>query len=133
MILTFLLLLLLLILIMITMIIIMLLLINTSNTIWQARAGWKVEDLDIVEANEAFAAQALAVFCKLPTSKCLRFLSLFLIVCLTTLFSFLFSCAKYLRSYLASGSTLLPLKHKHTIFASSLGCLFQRCCISTLT
>mmetsp|Transcript_92762 Transcript_92762/g.200512 ORF Transcript_92762/g.200512 Transcript_92762/m.200512 type:complete len:257 (+) Transcript_92762:3-773(+) len=26
-----------------------------------ARAGWKVEDLDIVEANEAFAAQALAV------------------------------------------------------------------------
>ena len=26
-----------------------------------ARAGWKVEDLDLVEANEAFAAQALAV------------------------------------------------------------------------
>ncbi len=26
-----------------------------------ARAGWKVDDLDLVEANEAFAAQALAV------------------------------------------------------------------------
>src|ERR1700729_833567 len=26
-----------------------------------ARAGWKVEDLDLIEANEAFAAQALAV------------------------------------------------------------------------
>jgi acetyl-CoA C-acetyltransferase len=26
-----------------------------------ARAGWSVEDLDLVEANEAFAAQALAV------------------------------------------------------------------------
>ena len=26
-----------------------------------ARAGWKIEDLDLVEANEAFAAQALAV------------------------------------------------------------------------
>jgi acetyl-CoA C-acetyltransferase len=26
-----------------------------------AKAGWKVEDLDLVEANEAFAAQALAV------------------------------------------------------------------------
>jgi len=25
------------------------------------RAGWKVEDLDLIEANEAFAAQALAV------------------------------------------------------------------------
>ena len=25
------------------------------------RAGWKVQDLDLVEANEAFAAQALAV------------------------------------------------------------------------
>jgi len=25
------------------------------------RAGWKVEDLDLVEANEAFAAQALSV------------------------------------------------------------------------
>jgi acetyl-CoA C-acetyltransferase len=26
-----------------------------------ARAGWKVEDLDLIEANEAFAAQAIAV------------------------------------------------------------------------
>ena len=26
-----------------------------------ARAGWKVDDLDLIEANEAFAAQALAV------------------------------------------------------------------------
>jgi acetyl-CoA C-acetyltransferase len=26
-----------------------------------ARAGWKVDDLDLVEANEAFAAQAIAV------------------------------------------------------------------------
>ena len=26
-----------------------------------AKAGWKVEDLDLVEANEAFAAQACAV------------------------------------------------------------------------
>lgn len=26
-----------------------------------ARAGWKIEDLDLIEANEAFAAQALAV------------------------------------------------------------------------
>jgi acetyl-CoA C-acetyltransferase len=26
-----------------------------------ARAGWKVDNLDLVEANEAFAAQALAV------------------------------------------------------------------------
>ena len=26
-----------------------------------ARVGWKVDDLDLVEANEAFAAQALAV------------------------------------------------------------------------
>jgi acetyl-CoA C-acetyltransferase len=26
-----------------------------------ARAGWKLEDLDVIEANEAFAAQALAV------------------------------------------------------------------------
>jgi acetyl-CoA C-acetyltransferase len=25
------------------------------------RAGWKVEDLDLIEANEAFAAQAIAV------------------------------------------------------------------------
>jgi len=25
------------------------------------KAGWKVEDLDLIEANEAFAAQALAV------------------------------------------------------------------------
>jgi acetyl-CoA C-acetyltransferase len=25
------------------------------------RAGWRVEDLDLVEANEAFAAQAIAV------------------------------------------------------------------------
>ncbi len=25
------------------------------------KAGWKVSDLDLVEANEAFAAQALAV------------------------------------------------------------------------
>ena len=25
------------------------------------RAGWKVDDLDLIEANEAFAAQALAV------------------------------------------------------------------------
>jgi len=25
------------------------------------RAGWKIEDLDLVEANEAFAAQACAV------------------------------------------------------------------------
>jgi len=25
------------------------------------KAGWKVKDLDLVEANEAFAAQALAV------------------------------------------------------------------------
>jgi acetyl-CoA C-acetyltransferase len=26
-----------------------------------ARAGWKVDDLNLIEANEAFAAQALAV------------------------------------------------------------------------
>jgi acetyl-CoA C-acetyltransferase len=26
-----------------------------------ARAGWKVADLDLIEANEAFAAQACAV------------------------------------------------------------------------
>jgi acetyl-CoA C-acetyltransferase len=26
-----------------------------------AKAGWKVEDLDLIEANEAFAAQAIAV------------------------------------------------------------------------
>jgi acetyl-CoA C-acetyltransferase len=26
-----------------------------------SRAGWKVDDLDLIEANEAFAAQALAV------------------------------------------------------------------------
>src|SRR5690606_36417485 len=26
-----------------------------------AKAGWKVSDLDLIEANEAFAAQALAV------------------------------------------------------------------------
>src|SRR4029077_4579816 len=26
-----------------------------------ARAGWKIEDLDLIEANEAFAAQACAV------------------------------------------------------------------------
>ena len=26
-----------------------------------ARAGWKVDNLDLIEANEAFAAQALAV------------------------------------------------------------------------
>ena len=26
-----------------------------------ARAGWKTDDLDLIEANEAFAAQALAV------------------------------------------------------------------------
>jgi acetyl-CoA C-acetyltransferase len=26
-----------------------------------AKAGWEVEDLDLIEANEAFAAQALAV------------------------------------------------------------------------
>jgi acetyl-CoA C-acetyltransferase len=26
-----------------------------------ARAGWKADDLDLIEANEAFAAQALAV------------------------------------------------------------------------
>jgi acetyl-CoA C-acetyltransferase len=26
-----------------------------------AKAGWKVDDLDLIEANEAFAAQALAV------------------------------------------------------------------------
>jgi acetyl-CoA C-acetyltransferase len=26
-----------------------------------AKAGWKVEDLDLIEANEAFAAQACAV------------------------------------------------------------------------
>ena len=25
------------------------------------KAGWKIEDLDLIEANEAFAAQALAV------------------------------------------------------------------------
>jgi acetyl-CoA C-acetyltransferase len=26
-----------------------------------AKAGWKIDDLDLIEANEAFAAQAIAV------------------------------------------------------------------------
>jgi acetyl-CoA C-acetyltransferase len=31
-----------------------------------ARAGWSLGDVDLVELNEAFAAQALAVLCELP-------------------------------------------------------------------
>jgi acetyl-CoA C-acetyltransferase len=42
----------------------------TQSRAWQARkalekAGFKIEDMNLIEANEAFAAQALAVACDL--------------------------------------------------------------------
>lgn len=43
--------------------------INLSNTFQLSKVGWSVEDVDLWELNEAFAAQSLAVLRELGLDK----------------------------------------------------------------